>query len=182
MTERIDPQLMAERDAKYRDYLERHRAYVYEECQTLHIADRGRTHDLSKYSEYEWAPYAQYFYGGYARDQVPEYVQRAFDRAWLAHQHANDHHWQHWVLREDSGAVQVLEMNELALLELLADWRGAGRAILGAAADTTAWYLKNAEKMLLHPSTRAFIEGHLQVPQAQRWTPVQQRRALERVR
>lgn len=45
--------------------------------------------------------------------------------------------------------------------EMLADWRGAGRAL--GKPDTKAWYLANKDKMMLHPETRAWIESALDV-------------------
>ena len=87
-------------------------------------------------------------------------VDAAFDRAWLHHQHANPHHWQHWVLREDSGAVKALPMPEHFVREMVADWMGAGRAITGKW-EAAEWYTKNAGKMTLHPDTRARVESLL---------------------
>lgn len=145
----------------YLAYLARHRQFVLEEAVQLGIEERGLAHDLSKYEAEELWPYADYFYGGHERGHVPAHVQAAFDRAWLRHQHVNDHHWQHWVLREDSGRVTALPMEDGARREMLADWRGAGRAILGDQADTKAWYLKNRAQMVLHPQTQAWIEEQL---------------------
>jgi hypothetical protein len=81
----------------------------------------------------------------------------AFDRAWLHHQHANPHHWQHWVLREDSGATKVLEMPEPLVRDMVADWMGAGRAITGRW-EVHSWYAANREKIFLHPATRDMVE------------------------
>jgi hypothetical protein len=47
-----------------------------------------------------------------------------------------------------------------ARLEMLCDWKGAGRA-QGYANNTPAWYAKNKDKMQLHPLTRAWIENEL---------------------
>lgn len=44
--------------------------------------------------------------------------------------------------------------------EMLADWRGAGRA--SGNPDTAAWYMKNRENIKLHPDTRAWIEKQLE--------------------
>jgi hypothetical protein len=142
---------------RYIDYVNRHRQYVLEECEKLGVLSRGLRHDLSKFSVEEFAPYAQYFYGGYQREQIPWQVKQRFDRAWLLHQKRNDHHWQFWVLGEDSGATRALLMPEDAVREMVADWRGAGRAITGED-KTTEWYAKNREKMTLHPETREYVE------------------------
>lgn len=145
----------------YLAYLERHRKFVLEEAIKLGVTERGLTHDLSKYERDEFHAYAEYFYGGHERGKAPLDMQEAFDFAWLLHQKRNDHHWQFWVLREDSGATKALPMPEPALREMLADWRGAGRAILGDNADTPAWYAKNRDQIILHPDSRAWIETQL---------------------
>lgn len=145
----------------YLSYLDRHRAFVLEEARQLGIEARGLAHDLSKYGDAEFLPYAAYFYGGYERGTVPAVVQDAFDAAWLHHQHANDHHWQHWILRLDDGGATPLPMSDGARREMLADWRGAGKAILGDTADTHAWFEKNRAHILLHPETLAWIEANL---------------------
>lgn len=94
-----------------------------------------------------------------------EHTQRvsyAFDRAWLKHQHRNDHHWQHWTLRQDSGEVKPLYIPVQPCLEMVADWLGAGRAITGSwEADT--WYQKNRDVIVLHEMTRPTVELYIQL-------------------
>ena len=58
-------------------------------------------------------------------------------------------------------APVALEMPDRYRREMLADWRGAGRAILGKSADTKAWYEKQKRFIILHPETRKWIEAHL---------------------
>lgn len=84
----------------------------------------------------------------------------AFDRAWLHHQHANPHHWQHWILREDSGALKLLPMPEHFIREMVADWMGAGRAITGRW-EAGEWYDRNRETIALDEITRIKVEGLL---------------------
>lgn len=158
---------------KYLRAVLRHKRFVYEEGRRIGL---GRwqllVHDLSKFLPCEFIPYARQFYGSYpARRDVPselwmrcgvrtkEEVKADFDRAWLHHQHANPHHWQHYVLREDSGKVKVLPMPWKYRLEMLADWRGAGRAF--GDGDTASWYRKTAAGRLLHDETRAWVEHQL---------------------
>ena len=59
-------------------------------------------HDWSKFTPAEWHPYVLSFNGPWGYRDRPRWVVEAFDRAWLHHQHANPHHWQHWLLNEDS--------------------------------------------------------------------------------
>lgn len=163
---------------QYLKYVLRHKWFVYRAGRELGV---GRwqllVHDLSKFLPSEWFPYARYFYGGerpsrrdfvspevrYAMwDYCREGVQEAFDRAWLAHQHRNPHHYQHWILREDSGEVKCLPMPWKYRAEMLADWRGAGLAL--GKPDTAGWYLANRDRIHLSEGTREWVEEHLAVP------------------
>jgi len=157
----------------YLKYLIRHKWYVAKACFRHGLYWRGLKHDWSKLLPCEWLPYAESFYGSrstYLRKLAKETtlswsaqtelakVKDAFDRAWLHHQHWNSHHWQHWVLREDSGATKILEIPAKDAIEMYCDWEGAGLAITGKK-DVASWYEKNRDKMLLHPNTRALVES-----------------------
>jgi len=83
-------------------------------------------------------------------------IHERFDVAWLHHQHANPHHWQHWVLREDDGQTKCLEMPEHFAREMVADWCGAGRAITGKW-EVWIWYYRNRGRILLNPKTEARV-------------------------
>ena len=118
-------------------------------------------HDWSKFLPSEWVPYARTFY---ARDGSKRYEPNAwFDHAWLHHQHRNSHHWQHWLLREDSGGVKMLCMPVAVAKEMVADWAGAGRAITGRWG-AVEWYSANRDKIQINPVTRILVERVL--PQA----------------
>jgi hypothetical protein len=145
----------------YLRYLCRHKWWVFVYACKMGVPWRGVTHDLSKFRPSEFFPYRDYFYGGYPRDAKPPEVQAAFDRAWLYHQHRNNHHWQHWVLREDDGGTKMLPMPDACRRELLADWMGAGRAITGKSGGTADWYRKNRERQHINAETRAWIDGVL---------------------
>lgn len=157
--------------ARYLKYLLRHKWYVLQECWTLGIPWLGLVHDLSKVLlRTEWLPYVRHFYGDYARakrtldsQMVDREVEAKFDRSWLTHQHRNKHHWQYWVLRKDDNTVRLIEMPDRYRREMLADWRGAGRAL--GKSDTAAWYWQNRAAILLAPETRKWIEGELGVMQ-----------------
>lgn len=140
---------------KYARYIVRHKWFVFRAgLRTGAPLWRLLIHDWSKLTPAEWAPYVRSFYGPQPR--TPE-VKEDFDKAWLHHQHRNPHHWQHWQLREDSGALKTLEIPEKFVREMVADWMGAGRAITGRW-EVEAWYIKNREKINLHPSSRALAE------------------------
>lgn len=160
---------------KYLKYLIKHKFYVTRECFKMGIYWRGLLHDLSKFTPKEWIAYRNYFYGKYINyDQFPSFaklefdcwsiskegVSEAFDYAWLSHQHKNPHHWQHWILREDSGEIKTMNMPFKYIQEMVCDWIGAGLAITGKR-EANVWYEKNKEKIQIHPMTRLVVEDLL---------------------
>ncbi len=153
---------------RYLNYVLRHKWFVFLEACRLGIPWLGIIHDLSKLLLSEWGPYAEFFYGKQAkvvRDSTGYYKptdtgNAAFDFAWLLHQKRNKHHWQWWCLPSEDG-MKVLPMPDRYLREMIADWRGAGRA--QKKPDTRAWYAKNGCKMQLHPDTRKAVEAFLGV-------------------
>lgn len=157
---------------KYLDYVIRHKWYVLVEAIKLGIPWRGLIHDLSKLKPSEWIPYRDYFYSktdvstftvtsstGFISHK--SYNQRRFDEAWNSHQKVNKHHWQYWVLLKDDGTIKTLAMPYNYILEMIADWVGAGKAIHGKN-EVLEWYYKNKEKMIMHPTTRKVVERILQ--------------------
>lgn len=153
---------------RYAWYVLRHKWFVLVECWRLGVLWRGITHDLSKLRPSEWFPYVAFFYpDGKAqkrRDSTGYYKptdtgDSKFDYAWLLHQKRNRHHWQFWLLPEDDGGTKVLPMPDTDRKEMLADWRGAGRA--QKTKGVMVWYEKNKHKMTLHRDTREWIERHL---------------------
>lgn len=140
---------------QYAWYVIRHKAFVAAECWRLGIPIQGLLHDLSKMLPDEWFAYVESFYGYHARNKLerPEYVKDAFNLAWLLHQHRNPHHWQFWRLRMDDGSTKLIPMPENYVREMLADWRGAGRAITGSS-NIGEWYRKNYSNIELADETR----------------------------
>ena len=177
------------RHLAYLKYVLRHKWHVFHECLKLGVPIWiAVLHDWDKFLPDEWVPYARTFY---TPDGTKQYVESVdFARAWMKHQHRNKHHWQRWItvgagtplhktdiLIWDRGNAQMVidtllvDVNQLQLTpfpmpdlwrrEMLADWRGAGKAL--GFPDTKAWYEKNKDKMRVHPETRAWIEEQLGV-------------------
>lgn len=155
---------------QYLHYVARHKWYVFLECIERGLIVRGVLHDFHKFLPSEWLPYADHFYGrkqGTQRDSTGYYKPTdtgdpAFDFAWLLHQKRADHHWQFWVLPEDSGGVKVLPMSEDARLEMVCDWIGASKAQgHGGIVGVRQWYAKHKDKMQLHEDTRQWVVAFL---------------------
>jgi hypothetical protein len=140
---------------RYASYVTRHKWFVFRAGLKMRVPVwRLVIHDWSKLSRAEWTPYVRYFFGPQPRSDE---VKAAFDAAWLHHQHRNPHHWQHWLLREDSGNPKLLEMPLPFIREMVADWMGAARAITGRW-DITEWYENNRDAIQLAPDTRATVD------------------------
>lgn len=133
---------------KYFKYVARHRYFVFIECYKLDIPIQGITHDLSKFLPDEWFPYNEFFYG--------EGNKQEFDRACLKHYQRNQHHWNYWIFKDAQGSDVIIPMDEKFIREMVADWRGMGRA--KGFASCSSWYKSNRDKMRLHPFTRSRLE------------------------
>lgn len=125
--------------------------------------------------------YGEFTYGDGVTEESANFN---FNKAWMHHQHRNKHHWQYWLkiqhlpiqrtmyMVEDSGKVFRVgntgykeidgmfpiasNMNNVSIREMVADWRGAGKALNNP--DTVKWYQENKNKMILHDSTRKEVE------------------------
>lgn len=148
----------------YLKYVLRHKWFVFLACWQLDVSLwRAIKHDWTKFLPSEWFPYVEYFYspkrpdvGTTGYNHALHQDDAAFNVAWNHHQKHNDHHWQHWVLLYDDGGILTLPMPDSCRREMLADWRGAGRA--QGRPNTWEWYAANKDKMQLHPLTREWVE------------------------
>ena len=154
---------------QYLNYVVRHKWYVFLECVKLGIPWRGITHDLSKFRPSEFFPYAAHFYGykkeiTETRDKTGYYKPTdtgdpAFDKAWHYHAHRNRHHWQWHLQPTEDIANKVFEMEADDITEMVADWRGAGKA--QGFATVKEWYKQNKNRMVFGPNTRREVEALL---------------------
>lgn len=104
------------RHLAYLKYVIRHKWFVLFAGLPLRVPFwRLLVHDMSKFRPSEWFAYAATFYksdGSKQYDETPK-----FNRAWLLHQHRNPHHWQYWLLREDSPKTRFTICD-------MGDWEG----------------------------------------------------------
>lgn len=146
------------------NYLIHHKWYVFVECCRYGVPWRGICHDISKFRPGEFIAYADYYYDNHintdqahkpaVRDDSPHFL------AWLIHQKRNRHHWQWWILHQENSNTTVIPMSDQYIKEMVADWRGAGKA--QGKPDTMAWYKANRDNIVLHATTRIKVEQLLQ--------------------
>ena len=150
---------------EYISYLARHKLYVYREGRSLGL---GRwqllIHDWSKLLPSEWFGYVEWKRsqtlleaGGTVQNN------RGFGMPWFLHTHKRMHHHpQYWLYMDDrTGVVEPLEIPDRYRREMLADWRAAQMVRFGNR-DVRPFYESNRDKYLMHPTTRAWLEEHLE--------------------
>lgn len=147
----------------YTKNLIRHKWFVFLECCKAGIPWLGLIHDLSKFRQDEFIPYATFDFNK-KRNESGYYKPTdtgnpAFDYAWFLHQKRNKHHWQWWCLPDDGGGLKALDMPLKYRKEMVCDWRGAGRAYGGSGA--VQWYVANSKKIKLSPATQEWVEKEL---------------------
>lgn len=150
---------------KYLKYVLEHKFWVgYYAITDYGLIWRGIKHDWTKFLPSEWFAYAGYDFSkglpkntGYIHQMNPADV--AFNVAMNHHHKRNTHHWEYWVLVNKDGSNLALNMPYLDKCEMLADWRGAGKA--QGRPNTVEWYHVNRDNMNLHPATRTWIENQL---------------------
>lgn len=114
-------------------------------------------HDWSKFSLVEWNAYVHRFFSGRAGTTDKSNDPDEFHRAWTHHWHVNAHHWEHWLAFKGDGSYEAMRMPEHFVMEMVADWCGAGRAITGKWG-VAEWYAENRERITLHPYTRVMVD------------------------
>lgn len=134
----------------------RHKWFVCLECYKAGIFTRGIFHDFSKLLPDEFVPYARYWEKTPEDRMALEII--AYANAKRKHEKRNRHHWEWWLKANGNG--EQLPMDEKSRLEMLCDWRGAGRAYNGVD-DSLEYFLKNRDNIVLHPDTKAWIENEL---------------------
>ena len=151
----------------------RHKWYVYKAGRLLGVSFwQLLTHDWSKFLPSEWFPYVDYFYGKkYTQAEIerawrltisvktPDEIKNDFDIAWNKHQKRQPHHWQYWVLLTDNETprLRALPIPQKYVLEMVADWAGAGKAITGKW-EFEEWFLKNKDVYILEDGTRYRVQ------------------------
>lgn len=108
-------------------------------------------HDLSKWSEEEFEPYALYF------NVDKKKYKDEFNKAWLHHIHNNPHHWQYWVLVNDDDGTIGLQMPQEYIIEMICDWWSFSHKT-GKLEEIFDWYKDHRKKQILNDKTKEEVE------------------------
>ena len=157
---------------KYLFYIIRHKWYVMIECFKRGLIWRGLLHDLSKLLPDEFFPYMNWFYNKYGvnienKQKIDNKDVRKhkkffdnFNKAWLKHQHRNKHHYQYWNLLYDDGTEKQLKIPDKYKIEMLCDWIGAGKAIIGKN-NIKDWWNKTKDKKKINKKVFKWLEREI---------------------
>ena len=106
-----------------------HKYWVGLYCFKCGLYWRGLVHDLSKFSPAEFFESVKYYQGDRSPiDRCKEV--NGWSKALQHHKGRNDHHYEYFIDNLDNGG-EAIEMPKDCVLELIADYLGAGRAYMG---------------------------------------------------
>ena len=136
-----------ERVCEFADWLMENCPEVFENVDVGLFMDLIKSHDESKFSEEEFEPYAQKWFGD--KKKTPEY-----EAAWKHHWTNNEHHPEFW-LGEDMPYIYILEM--------ICDW-GSFSVKSGDFKELSEFYYKKAKNdpdKMLSDNTKQIVEDIL---------------------
>jgi hypothetical protein len=98
-------------------------------------------HDISKFSANEAFGYAMY-------NRKTGYGEKGFELAWHHHKMNNPHHPEYWLNPNRSGELEPLPMPNIYILEMIADWIGAGKTY---GSSLEEWLPENINNFKFKP-------------------------------
>lgn len=128
----------------------------FDQIDIFEIRDLVEHHDESKTDPEEYFSYDDYFYLK-KNNRSFETVER-FNKAFLIHMHQNPHHWQYWILTDDSkgDGEKVIEMPLSYIFEMICDWW----SFSWRANDLTTifkWWDEHKDWIRFHKRTRRTV-------------------------
>ncbi len=142
-----------------------HKRLVMQYCFRCGLVRQGLLHDLSKYNPIEFRAGARYFQG----DQSPNNIERlkeGYSTAWLHHKGRNKHHLEYWIDYSAYGDHRMcgMEMPVRYVAEMVCDRIAASKTYNPTTYEDGApfrYYDFSKDHLILHPNTRALLEGLL---------------------
>lgn len=141
---------------RFYSYMMHHKWFVLQGCWAARIPWLGVLHDWSKFRPSECLAYIAFLSHSPLEALSLDARTPSIKKSMFLHAKRNKHHWQWWILPYAPAGMKAFPMERKYILEMVADWRGAGHA--QGKPDTVAWYRANRSKMELHPETRKMVE------------------------
>lgn len=108
-------------------------------------------HDISKFSANEAFGYSGYRFGA----ENSKESKAAFEKSWHHHKMHNPHHPEHWLNPNREGKLEIIPMPKIYVLEMIADWIGAGKTYGNSLEE---WLPNNLHKFQWHPETDRLVK------------------------
>lgn len=106
-------------------------------------------HDISKFCAEEAFGYATHNFNNPGASK-----NIGFEKAWHHHKMHNEHHPEYWMNPNRGGELEILPMDRIYIVEMIADWIGAG-VTYGNSLEK--WLPDNIHKFIFHPGTAAEV-------------------------
>lgn len=136
-------------------------------CFKVGLYKQGLRHDLSKYSWPEFKVGCRYYQGTRSPNNA-EREETGYSKAWLHHKGRNRHHYEYWIdysMKPGEGMIG-LKMPDKYVVEMFLDRIAASKIYKKEAYNDRSaleYYEQGAEKMMIHPQTRAQLERLLRM-------------------
>lgn len=138
-----------------------HKYWVFRYSVQLGIPYRGLLHDLSKFSWVEFSESVKFYQGGKSSPIVAAKKEQGYSKAWQHHKGRNPHHYEYWTDKYDTSTI-ALKMPFKYVIEMIADYLGAGRAYQGKSFTLKGeydWWKNKLEEFppKMHKDTQYFV-------------------------
>lgn len=117
-------------------------------------------HDMSKFSANEAFGYSMHDF-----KNPSDNSKAAFEKAWHHHKMNNPHHPEYWLNPNRSGELEPIAMPAIYVMEMIADWIGAGKTYGSTLED---WLPKNLYKFKFG-SSKSLVKNILEDMGIQTW-------------
>ncbi len=147
---------------KHLHTINKHRFLVMKLCFKLGLYWQGLTHDLSKYSFFEFFTSVKY-YTGIKSPIDKEIKEKGYSSCWLHHKGRNKHHWQYWT-DFYRGEVVYIEMPLKYIKEMVADRIAACMVYQKETYQSDSalkFYLNSKERLFIPPKTSEKLNYYL---------------------
>ncbi len=145
--------------------INKHKLTVMKHCFRVGLYKQGILHDLSKYTWTEFSVGAKYYQGNRSPNDA-EREDKGYTTSWLHHKGRNKHHLEYWIdySTDKSKGIVGMPMPKQYVIEMFCDRIAACKIYNKENYYQTQpldYYMKGRAGKLLHPETKAMLEGYL---------------------